>query len=156
MNNDSLLDNSNTEYAGFWIRVGASLIDTVWQVVIIGAVIWKLFGDTLLNTPLEAILSGDALVGSVSFSLYSNLLPALIIIPFWLFFGATPGKMLLGLKIVRAADGGPIKIGQSIVRFIAYIPAALILFIGFIMVAFDKRNQGLHDKLAGTVVIRTR
>ena len=63
--------------------------------------------------------------------------------------------MLLGIKIVRASDGSKIGIGRSIVRFLAYIQAMLILFIGFFMVAFDKRKQGLHDKLAGTVVIKT-
>jgi len=150
MNDNSLSDN--TEYAGFWIRVGASLIDTVWQVIILGAIGWALFGDALL----DAMRSGDPLAGGLSMILYQNLLPALIIIPFWIFFGATPGKMLLGLKIVRASDGGKIKIGRSIVRFISYIPSALILGIGFIMVAFDKRKQGLHDKIAGTVVIKTK
>lgn len=146
MNDNS--QSGNTEYAGFWIRVGASLIDTVWQVIILGAIGWALFGD--------ALLSGDPLAGGLSMILYQNLLPALIIIPFWIFFGATPGKMLLGLKIVRASDGGKIGLGRSIVRFFAYIPAVLILGIGFIMVAFDKRKQGLHDKIAGTVVIKTR
>jgi uncharacterized RDD family membrane protein YckC len=76
------------------------------------------------------------------------------IIGFWTWKGQTPGKMAMGIKIV-AADGGPIGLGRAIIRYLCYIVSAVILYLGFIMIAFDKRKQGLHDKIAGTFVIRT-
>ncbi|MEE9336167.1 MAG: RDD family protein [Granulosicoccaceae bacterium] len=146
----------DTEYAGFWIRVAASLVDIVWQIVVFGAIAWAIYGDALLDTLVSWVVSEEPLAGELPMMLYQNLLPALVIVPFWFFFGATPGKMLLGLKIVRASDSSKIGIGRSILRFLAYIPATVILGIGFIWAAFDKRKQGLHDKIAGTVVIKTR
>lgn len=74
---------------------------------------------------------------------------------FWTKLGATPGKWLLGYKIVDAKTLGPISKKQSILRFIGCIMAGLPFLIGFFMVAFTKRNQGLHDLIAGTVVIET-
>ena len=73
---------------------------------------------------------------------------------FWKYRAATPGKMMLKLKIVNASDFGAMSTGQAFGRYFAYIPAALVLCIGFLWVAFDARKQGWHDKLAGTVVIR--
>ena len=150
MNDNSQLDN--TEYAGFWIRVVASIIDTIWQMIIIGGLGYAIFGDAFI----EAFVAENPFAVDLPLILYQNLLPALIVISFWIFFGATPAKMLLGLKIVRASDGGKMGLGRSIVRFLGYIPAMLTLGLGFIWVAFDKRKQGLHDKIAGTVVVKTK
>lgn len=106
------------EYAGFWIRVWASLIDTLLFLMI--------------------------------------ALPFIATVLFWYYKSATPGKMALNIKIVNANDGGKLSVGQLIGRYFAYIPAMLVFFIGIIWVAFDKRKQGWHDKLAGTVVIRKK
>jgi uncharacterized RDD family membrane protein YckC len=69
--------------------------------------------------------------------------------------GATPGKMALGLKVTRA-DGGPISAGVAVGRFFAKILSAMILWIGFIIAAFDREKRALHDHLCGTRVIYTR
>ncbi len=61
--------------------------------------------------------------------------------------------MLISAKIVDARTYGPPSAGQLVGRYFAYIPAMLFLMLGIIWVAFDKRKQGWHDKLAGTVVI---
>ena len=150
MNNNSQTDN--TEYAGFWLRVGASLLDMLWQVIIIGGIGYAIFGDALI----EALFAENPFAVELPLILYQNVLPTLIVIAFWFFYGATPAKMLLGIKIVRASDGGKMGIGRSIVRFLGYIPVLLTMGIGFLWVAFDKRKQALHDKIAGTVVIKTK
>ena len=62
----------------------------------------------------------------------------------------------MNIKIVNAGNGERLSAGQSIGRYFAYIPAMLVLMIGIIWVVFDKRKQGWHDKLAGTVVIRKK
>ena len=68
----------------------------------------------------------------------------------------TPGKMILNLKVVDAGSGDKLSIGQAIGRYLSYIVAFLPLCLGIFWVGIDKRKQGWHDKLAGTVVIRTR
>lgn len=75
-------------------------------------------------------------------------------IGFWTWKGQTPGKMAMGIRIV-AADGGPIGLGRAIIRYLGFFVSAAILYLGFIMIAFDGRKQGLHDKIAGTFVVRT-
>lgn len=63
---------------------------------------------------------------------------------------------MIGAKIVDAATGGNPQPMQLVVRYIGYYVSALGLCLGFIWVAFDKRKQGWHDKMAGTVVVRRK
>ena len=69
---------------------------------------------------------------------------------FWWIWGATPGKLIFGLRVVDHA-GGPIGIERALVRTIQ-IP----LFLGFVWASFDEKRQGIHDKMAGTYVIDKR
>jgi uncharacterized RDD family membrane protein YckC len=69
------------------------------------------------------------------------------------FRGQTPGKMLVRLRIVRVT-GGEVGYGRAFIRWIGQILGALPLGIGFLMVALSRKKQGLHDKLAGTYVVR--
>lgn len=80
--------------------------------------------------------------------------PALVIILFWVYKSATPGKMILKLRIVDADSGGKPSTAQFVGRYFSYYLSTLPLMLGFIWVAFDQRKQGWHDKLAGTVVIK--
>jgi len=67
--------------------------------------------------------------------------------------GATPGKMALGLKVVRP-DGGPISLGRAVVRYFAKVVSGIILMIGYIMAGFDSQKHALHDMICDTRVIR--
>jgi uncharacterized RDD family membrane protein YckC len=69
--------------------------------------------------------------------------------------GATPGKLVLGLRVVRP-DGGKVSLSRAIGRYFAKMLSAIILGIGYIMAAFDKEKRGLHDILADTRVIKAR
>jgi uncharacterized RDD family membrane protein YckC len=71
-------------------------------------------------------------------------------------YGTTPGKWLLGLKILHAKTLQPIGGWRYALRFLAYIPSAAPLMLGMFAGLFSKRNRTLHDVLAGTVVINTR
>ena len=88
--------------------------------------------------------------------LISWVLPAVAIIMFWIYRSATPGKMVVKAKIVDAKTGDKPSTGQFIGRYFGYFVSMIPLMLGIIWVAFDKRKQGWHDKLAGTVVIRDR
>jgi uncharacterized RDD family membrane protein YckC len=69
--------------------------------------------------------------------------------------GATPGMMALGLKVVRP-DGSPISYGRAVGRYFAAMLSAIILGIGYLMVAFDAEKRALHDMICDTRVIKTR
>jgi len=71
---------------------------------------------------------------------------------FWTLVGFTPGKALLGLKVVRR-NGAKLSFGRSILRFFSYWISALPLFLGFFWVLWDSKRQGWHDKIAGTQVV---
>ena len=67
--------------------------------------------------------------------------------------GATPGKMALGLKVIRA-DGGPITIGLAVGRYFASFLSGITLCIGYIIAGFDAQKRSLHDHICATRVIR--
>jgi uncharacterized RDD family membrane protein YckC len=71
---------------------------------------------------------------------------------FWSLIGYTPGKYVVKLRVVRA-DGLRLGFWRSVLRAVCYYLSALLLFMGFIWIIFDKNRQGLHDKIANTVVI---
>ncbi|MEM6985802.1 MAG: RDD family protein, partial [Pseudomonadota bacterium] len=84
---------------------------------------------------------------------FGYIVPAVVVIVFWLYKSATPGKMVFNIIVCDAKTGHPLNLSQSLVRYIGYFFAAIPLGIGILWVAFDKRKQGWHDKLAGTVVV---
>jgi len=67
--------------------------------------------------------------------------------------GGTPGKLMLGLRI-RNENGRFIGIPYAILRYLGKIVSTIIIGIGYLMIAWDKRKQGLHDKIAGTFVLK--
>ena len=89
----------------------------------------------------------------VTFLVFNNLLPLLLVVVLWHRYGATPGKQVLQLKVVDARSGGHPRWGQALLRYFAYIVSALPLGLGFLWMLWDKRRQTFHDKIAGTLVI---
>ena len=73
---------------------------------------------------------------------------------FWIRVSATPGKVIMSLKIVDAETYEKPSRKQFFIRFFAYIVSAIPLGLGFLWVIFDKKKQGWHDKLAHTLVIK--
>jgi uncharacterized RDD family membrane protein YckC len=67
--------------------------------------------------------------------------------------GQTPGKMLMRIQVVRV-DGGPVRDVGAIVRYIGYYLNTAFFMIGWLIAAIDPNRQGLHDRIAGTSVIR--
>lgn len=130
----------NFTYAGFWIRVAAYLIDAIilWIVQLILA--FALFGGYNFTEP------------NISLSLISLIVNVI-------YFGAmessgrqaTLGKSAVGIK-VGDANGDKISFANAMGRHFAKILSGLLLLIGFMMVGWDAKKQGLHDKLANTYV----
>ena len=148
-----LQDANNVQeqmYAGFWIRVWASIIDTVLILLITMPLIIAVYGTEYFNPEVTTFIAGPA-----DFFI-SWVLPAIAVIIFWIYKSATPGKMVISAKIVNAKTGARASTGQLIGRYLGYYVSAIPLCLGIIWVAFDKRKQGWHDKLAGTVVVRKK
>jgi uncharacterized RDD family membrane protein YckC len=71
---------------------------------------------------------------------------------FWVLIGQTPGKMLMGVRVVRL-DAQPLTVGTALVRYLCLWLSALPLGLGFLWVLADDRRQAWHDKVASTCVI---
>jgi uncharacterized RDD family membrane protein YckC len=137
--------SSSPDYAGFWQRAAALLIDWIIVIVILVPLLVVVFG--LREVSLDpAEHSWDLLV---------PLAIAAAVIGFWRYCGATPGKIALGLKIVDATTGQPPTLARLALRFAGYLLSALPLYLGFLWAAVDRRKQGWHDKIARTVVINS-
>jgi uncharacterized RDD family membrane protein YckC len=136
------------EYAGFWIRAWASIIDTILMLIIIMPILFAIYGADLW-------VRESFIAGFWDF-IFQYILPAIAVIILWIYKSATPGKMLTGLIIVDAKTGEKPSTGQFIVRYLGYYVSIIPLSLGIIWVGIDKRKQGWHDKLAGTVVIKTK
>jgi uncharacterized RDD family membrane protein YckC len=145
----AVVETDELEYVGFWSRVGASPIDTILIIAVTYPLLGLICG--------EAYFASDAafIAGRTDF-LISYVFPAIAIITFWSVKQATPGKMVIRAKIVDEKTSRTPSTGQYIGRYIGYFLATVVLFLGFIWVAFDSKKQGWHDKLAGTVVVRSK
>ena len=134
------------EYAGFWIRFGAMLIDLVVMIIVLYIPLTIIYG--------EEYWIGEQFIYGFWDVILGYIVPIVVTIWFWLRYSGTPGKMATRLRIVDAATGNKMTTGQAIGRYFAYTIAILPLCLGLIWVGIDKKKQGWHDKLAGTVVIR--
>ena len=152
-------------YAGFWKRFLAYIIDNI----IISVVSFVILLPLLAMIGLAGFgmaSSGDenadagVILGSIGMLLGAYLFFILIVfIGEWLYFalmeskkGATLGKMALGIKVTDLS-GNPVSFGKATGRYFGKILSSLIFCIGYIMVAFTQQKQGLHDLLAGTLVV---
>ncbi|WP_416397681.1 RDD family protein [Allohahella sp. A8] len=135
-----------TQYAGFWIRAGAALIDSVLVLIIIAPLLTFIYG--------RGYWRGEAFIYGPADVLISYVAPAILVILFWIYKSATPGKLWLNIEIVDAETGGRPSKWQLIKRYLAYYVSLLPFCLGFFAVGSDRRKQGWHDKLAGTLVVR--
>jgi uncharacterized RDD family membrane protein YckC len=132
-------------FGGFWIRVGAYLIDMViLNVVIFFSLSFVPGGSDLLIDNFAAVFLPITILGWLYFAgLHSSK------------WQASVGKKVLGLKVVDT-EFNRISFLRATGRHFAEILSAMIVFIGYLMVGWTKRKQGLHDLIAGTYVAKAR
>jgi len=142
-------------FGGFWIRTLARLID--------GFVLSAL--TALLILPLAVMLgvaagTGRSLAPSEFLLVYAALflISVAVSAAYETYFvsarGATPGKMALGLKVVRAG-GAPVPVGRAFGRYLAQMLSGFFM-IGYLMAAFDAEKRALHDRICETRVVHAR
>jgi uncharacterized RDD family membrane protein YckC len=143
-------DNSKS-YGGFWKRVIAYLIDGLIIAVPVTMVFGTVIPDVMQAENVQAVP-------------FSVTVPQLaMILASWIYFAglessewqATVGKKILGMQVTDAA-GERINFVKATIRYISKFLSSFIFMIGFIMVAFTAKKQGLHDFIAGTTVVNRR
>jgi uncharacterized RDD family membrane protein YckC len=139
------------DYAGFWIRFGAYIIDAI-----IMTVINLIFSFFITLVGFSSFTSNDP-SQALMVSVFTSLINMIIYIGYETYFigkwGATIGKMACGLKVVTP-EGGRVTYLRAFARYFAKIVSSLIFMIGYIMVAFDDEKRALHDRICSTRVIR--
>jgi uncharacterized RDD family membrane protein YckC len=138
--------NEGIKFAGFWERVLASLIDSIWMYGIIYSILIAIYSVEIFSPETE--------YSAVQF-FFEYIIPLVVVLLFWHFKSATPGKMLLKMKIVDADTFEKVPNSRLFIRYIAYFASTIPLCLGFMWVGWDKRKQGWHDKIARTVVIKS-
>lgn len=145
---------SALHYGGFWIRAGARLIDGIILVTAQACIALFFFGA--FGAQFSPSVTRSASMGlRLGFQFVSYAIAIVYEAAFLHYRGATPGKMALGLKVIRS-DGGPLGWGVSVGRYFMNIVSGMILLIGYIMVAFDDEKRALHDRVCDTRVIYNR
>ena len=145
-------------YAGFFSRGAAYLldraiilgitfgimvvIDYIFRLLRIDQWLETLSENTILNAALALVLSSLGILVLVSIVYNAT---------FWWVSGQTPGKRVLGLRVIRK-DGTRLRLGNALRRQIGYWISS-IFYLGFIWILFDNKRQGFHDKIAGTIVV---
>ena len=148
--------------AGFISRAIALMLDIVF--VSVGALVFAALVSLILNffglSTQQSTLDTSTrtvLIVLQSIILAVSGLAVVLFIPgyfvvFWVLVGATPGKQIMGLRVVRTG-GQQIGWLRAIVRYIGYFISFIVLFLGFLWVLVDGRRQGWHDKMVDTLVV---
>jgi len=137
-------------YGGFWRRFVAKVIDGIAQQ---GVMLPLQFGLAAAPTPG---MSPFEVLATTGITVPVGIVLGVAYSSFFLGrFGATPGKMALGLKVVTPS-GGPVSYALGAGRYFAELLSAFTCSIGYVMAAFDEERRALHDRVAGTRVVHTR
>jgi uncharacterized RDD family membrane protein YckC len=142
-------DAAALEFAGFWRRLGAFLLDAIFLSILTSVLLPFRNLPHFWNMP-PAWYFFPLLAFS---NFISTLLTIAYYAGFWAWHGQTPGKMILNVRVIRT-DGTQVTLGYSLLRYLGYIISGVFLGLGFLWIAFDARKQGWHDKIAATYVVK--
>ena len=139
------------EAAGFGVRAIAAIIDGMIVGIpililrlVINLLAFSADGGGALSTLALLIM----IVGGPALSFVYHVF-------FWGQQGATPGKSLMGLSVETEDGESPIGLSTAALRFVGYIVSGITLGAGFFLIALSDDRRGLHDRIAGTRVVRT-
>lgn len=138
-------------FGGFWIRFAAKIIDSIITNILVWIVMFVLGG-------MIGILDGSntetlGIVFGIGIYLLAMMIPLAYTITFVGKYGATPGKMACGLKIVTA-ENTKVTYKRAAGRALAEMLSGIILCIGYLIAAFDEEKRSLHDRICDTRVVK--
>jgi uncharacterized RDD family membrane protein YckC len=152
---EAAVEAVDLQYRGVWPRLGAAVVDLV-ILTIIGLIISYTVGAAVGGLPDYCL----------------PIYGLLYFVGFWSWRGQTPGKILIGARVVRK-DGGPVDVGRAFLRYVFYLMPlygpitfvarvvgtwAIILLpiIALLVEALNREKRGIHDFVAGTAVVEAR
>ncbi len=146
-------------YAGFWVRLFAWVIDAIVMQVILYSFYYSFLRVLFDPAFLDQDSFTTQLLSSSEVFTVNGILSVSFLVPLIYFAGfessplqATLGKMLFGLKVTDL-EGGRISFLGAVGRYLGKLLSGLFFCLGYIMVAFSRKKQGLHDHIASTLVI---
>lgn len=148
---------SAVRYAGFWVRLGAHVIDSmIFFLLLIPFIRLFTSGGYLKNYDAAqglwaqfAVIEFDWL-----YFLLDVVLPLVMVVWLWWKYRGTPGKLMLDIEVVDECSHKNLSLRQSVLRYFSYIVSILPLGLGIFWIIWDPKKQGFHDKIAKTVVLR--
>ena len=134
-------------YAGFWRRFIPYLIDLMvgFAILYLSLLLFSAIHNHIVRLGLE-------LINILGYSL-AIILSTTLMLFCWTHWGMTLGKLLFGIKIVDR-NGANLTLEKSVIRLVGYLLCSLPFSLGFLWVAFDKKKQGIHDKMAESFVVK--
>ncbi|HUW97927.1 MAG TPA: RDD family protein [Acidiferrobacter sp.] len=139
-------------YAGFWRRMAASIVDNIVLLPVMSALAPTQWPRHLTMPAITRALVNSA-AAHPERQLLGIAIGVLYSVVFWVRYLGTPGKLLWHCHVVDAHTLGPLTVSQSLLRNLGYLVSWGTLGLGFLWIAWDKRKQGFHDKIAGSVVL---
>ena len=161
------LSRAERHYAGFHDRLMANVLDFFFIFLLLTPVFAEINGwiysgngnDIILSQDHQANLQTVKASGIVEnlMKTYASqtLILGFIYVYFWSHFSATPGKLLLGMKIVDSETEQRITMSDAIHRYLGFLISLPPFMLGFLWMNFTKKHQTWHDYIGGTVVIYT-
>lgn len=147
----STTDSFKGYYAGFVSRLLAYAVDII--IIVVSLIFAGWLVNTVSNLFTLGIIDSIAIEHKILVTTIATMIfSATYFILFWTLVGRTPGKFLMGLRVI-SRNGRPITFWQALRRYLGYYLSALALYAGFLWVLIDNRRQGWHDKLANTFVV---
>jgi uncharacterized RDD family membrane protein YckC len=142
----------------------ACIIDLVLMTIIISPAlvfIFKVMGNDLsshssldLSAEKNQQIVTEQMLTYLKINVLQLVIASIVTFFFWRAKNGTPGKTILKMHIVDAKTLKPMTFWQSFGRMFSYIFSLLPLAVGFVWIEYDKKKQGFHDKISGTVVIK--
>lgn len=153
------MDKTDFRPAGFGIRLAAMLIDNLVLGIALAPIFMLIFEQqTMTEAQMQEILQTQGVMGLFDPKelMIQQAIVLAITVFFWVKFAGTPGKRLLGLRVIDAKTGKHLTPIQAALRYVGYFLSAMPMCLGFFWVLWDEKNQGWHDKIAGTLVIENK
>jgi len=144
-------------YASFETRLVAFVLDVIVLFSVLALFFAVAFLQVLLRSDFGDVDPPDSAfyLAAIILLIYFFVFFPLYFLALWVWRGQTVGKMAMAIKVVRR-DGHPLGVGTALLRLVGYLFSTLLLFAGFLMIAFDQQRRALHDRLADTLVVEPK
>jgi uncharacterized RDD family membrane protein YckC len=145
-------------FGGFWIRLAAYIVDALILMIpgmVMLVAIYGFMGVSLGEQAfnMDGTVNPQAQLASMISNVSGFFIGWMYTVFFLMRYGATPGKLAMGLRVVNE-DGMYLSFGRATGRYFAEILSGVLCLIGYIMIGFHQQKRGLHDLIAATYVVR--